>query len=451
MKPDTKNLFMYFNGFAEERPCDTFLFDEHNFFTVSQAFDVAKSLAVQLKTLGITSGSRVDISADRNINVILCFFALQFIGANTILHDPREFLIQSRYAILNGMLYADESVFLLDFSVKKVEFIPFENSKLSTITIFTSGSTGQPKSVNLSQYNFINNSLDTADIGGYYPDDINIDIVPIHHVFGLALIFTAVVTRHAIFVPCRVDAEYIVDCIIKYGATRLNGIPSLYIAMAESMRAIEIKSLRYGLIGGAPWTGEQFERVEKKLGITLIPVYGMSECVGISCGSYSSPLDIRSASVGKVYSMNKVKIDECDEILVKSPAMALGVADKDGWLHTGDLGYFDEQGYLHISGRKKNIIIRNGNNLSPVAIEQKLLALPGVKDVCVVGIKDEMEGEVPAVVVVVEGDICLNKDTFEHLLIKPEMPKYIKKVNSIPLTSSGKQDRLAVLQMFKMN
>lgn len=90
------------------------------------------------------------------------------------------------------------------------EFSPSRDSSKPTIVIFTSGLTGQPKEVKLSQYNFINNSLDTAYIGGYAPDDINIDIVPIHHVFGLALIFTAVVTRHAIYVPESLSAEDII-------------------------------------------------------------------------------------------------------------------------------------------------------------------------------------------------------------------------------------------------
>lgn len=449
MQPSTKNLFEFFSAFATERPNDVFLFDEQVSFTVSQAFEVTQSLAVQFKDFGIEAGMRVDVCCFRDVKTILCFYALQFIGAKAVLHDPREMPDCEGFILKGDTVYCGEQTTKLNFRAKKAEFVPFKNSKATTVTIFTSGSTGQPKPVNLSQYNFLNNSLDTWDIGGYYPDDINIDVVPIHHVFGLALIFTAVVTKHAIFVPRSVQAGYIVESIIKYKATRLNGVPSLYIAMAESPRASEINSLRYGLIGGAPCTAEQFERVENRLRIKLIPAYGMSECVAISCGSYKDPAEIRRTTVGKVYSMNEVKLEEDGEILAKSPALAEGAASEDGWLHTGDIGYFDEEGYLHINGRKKDIIIRNGNNFSAVSIERKILEIPQIKDVCVVGIRDEQEGEVPAAAVVLEKNERLDCDNLARFLIKPEIPKYMKIVPTIPLTSSGKHDKPAVLRMFE--
>lgn len=449
MQPSKKNLFGYFSEFAAERPCDTFIFDESISYTAAQAFCIVKSLATQLCGRGIRAGTGVAVCALRDVKTILCFYALQFIGARAVLYDPREAAGLGGPMLKDGVLYAEGSAAQLDFAVREVRFTPFENSAAATVTIFTSGSTGRPKQINLSQYNFINNSLDTWDIGGYFPDDINIDVVPIHHVFGLALIFTAVVTGHAIFVPRSVRPEYIVDSIIKYGATRLNGVPSLYLAMAECPRAAQITTLRYGLIAGAPWTAEQFERVERRLGITLIPVYGMSECIAISCGSYRDSALARSTTVGKVYSMNEVKLAEDGEILAKSPAMSAEAASADGWLHTGDTGYFDGDGYLYICGRKKDIIIRNGNNLSPVAIEQKLLMLPEIKDVCVVGVDDEREGEVPAAAIVVCGGEYPVTEGIARLLIKPEIPKYIKSVDCIPLTSSGKHDKPAVKRMFK--
>ena len=446
MQPSKRTIYEFFCDFAAQRPGDVFIFDERTSYTVSRAFDAIKSLAARFGGLGISAGTRVDVCTRRDVNTVLAFFALQFVGAKAVLYDPREMPLKSEFALKDGILYRNERAFALDLEGGEGSVLPYlcKDSRAATITIFTSGSTGKPKPVNLSQYNFINNSLDTRDIGGYYPDDINIDIVPIHHVFGLALIFTAVVTRHAIFIPQSVQPENIVESIIKYGATRLNGVPSLYLSMADSPRAKDVKSLRCGLIGGAPCTAEQFERIEERLGITLIPAYGMSECVAISCGNYRDGKEARRTTVGKVYSMNKVKIAEDGEILAKSPAMAEGVAAEDGWLHTGDLGYFDEAGYLHINGRKKDIIIRNGNNLSAVAIERKLLSLPNVKDVCVVGVNDEKEGEVPAAAVVLAEGGTLSEADLAQVLYKNEMPKKIKFVKAIPLTSSSKPDKPAV-------
>lgn len=443
-----KTLYEYFSALADSRPCDRFLFSEEQSYTVLQAFETTCALAEQFRRCGIDAGTHVAMRAVRSVDTILAFFALQFIGAVAVLTDPRDAVSFERFAFKGHVLTVEGRDICLDYTAR-VSAVPVpEDSTLPTIVIFTSGSTGEPKAVRLSQYNFINNSLDTAYIGGYAPDDINIDIVPIHHVFGLALIFTAVVTGHAIFVPGSIEADYIAGCIIKYGATRLNGVPSLYLAIAESPLACRIKSLRCGLIGGAPCSREQFIKVEKRLGLTLIPVYGMSECIGISCGDVHDPVELRCGSVGRVYSMNSVKFADDGEILVRSPAMAAGVADEDGFLHTGDLGYIDKNGYMHVSGRKKDIIIRNGNNLSAVAIEQKLLRLPQVRDVCVVGVRDEREGEVPAAAIVLHAGQNLSRESICSALIKIEIPKYVGIVAEIPLTSSCKPDKQKVLAKF---
>ncbi len=448
MQPSKKTIYEYFRTFAAARPCDRFIFDENVSYTTAQALAVARSLAAQFSSYGITAGTRVGVCALRDVDTILAFFALQFIGAHAVLYDPREAVGAEGFVYKGGVLHDRGAAYPLDFSERAEAVVLREDSMAVTMTIFTSGSTGVPKAIGLSQYNFINNSRDTAQIGGYCPDDIAIDIVPIHHVFGLALIFTAVVTRHCIFVPRSVEPEYIVESIIKYGATRLNGVPSLYLAMTEVPRAAEIVSLRCGLIGGAPCTAEQFSRIESGLGITLVPVYGMSECVAISCGSYKDPAEARRLTVGRVYSMNEVEISADGEILAKSPTIARGAASADGWLHTGDLGYIDDEGYLRVTGRKKDIVIRNGNNLSPVAIEQKMLRLPQIKDVCVVGVKDEREGEVPVAAVVLKDGCALKEGDLAHVLLKNELPKQIKYMDAIPLTASGKPDKVAVRALF---
>lgn len=449
MKPSKKTIYEYFRDFALARPDDKFLFDENVCYTVFDTFRLICSFASKMSALGISAGKKVAVRATRSVKTIISFFALQFIGAIAVLFDPREKLPQYEFVLFEDKLCGPE--FNVDlFSCKETCFTPVSDSTANTVTIFTSGSTDTPKTVELSQYNFINNSLDTAYIGGYASDDINIDIVPIHHVFGLALIFTAVVTQHCIFVPEHLDADYIVRSIIKYRVTRLNGVPSLYLSMARSPLVAGISTLRYGLIGGAPCSKEQFYEIESKTGITLIPVYGMSECVGISCGSFNDSFEQRRTSVGRTYSMNEVKIAGDGEILVKSPAMAKGAVVEDGWLHTGDLGFFDKSGYLHINGRKKDIIIRNGNNLSAVAIEQKILKIQGVKDVCVVGVADEREGEVPAAMIVLSDGVLLSdvKKSLCNVMVKNEFPKHVICARSIPLTSSCKPDKQIIKKLF---
>ncbi len=399
MHPSNKTLYEYFEEFSNLRGEDVFIFDEKVSYTVKQAFNISKNLAKQLTENLITCGSFVAVKAERTVKGTLIFYALQFIGAVAVMYEPREEMAES-VKIISDNLYSGERQIKLNFTECENGVIDIvKDPKTTGAVIFTSGSTGERKAVKLSQYNFINNSLDTKDIGGYREDDINILIVPIHHVFGLALIMTAVVTRHCLFVPENVQTEYVLGCMEKYGVTRLNGVPGMYLALSEKKGERKLK-LNCGLIGGGPCAREQFIKIERQLGITLVPVYGMSECIGISCGSFTDDAAERCGSVGRVYSMNELKIEDDGEILVKSPAMSKGylngeVSDKEGWLHTGDLGFIDAKGFLHINGRKKDIIIRNGNNLSAVEIERKILSIRPVKDVCVVGIADENCGEVP--------------------------------------------------------
>ena len=458
MKPSERILYEYLEEYAKTRGNEQFLADEERRYTVSETFAIVRSLAEQLEDAGVKNGDFVSVKADRTVKTILIFYALEIMGAVAVMHDPREQMTQD-IQISEGSLKALGRERALSFEAREVKNLKLtKDGKAAGTVIFTSGSTGESKAVVLSQYNFINNSLDTLEIGGYREDDKNILIVPLHHVFGLALVVTAVVAKHSIFVPRTVETEYIVDCMIKYKATRLNGVPSLYLSLSGSRRAEEIKSLRSGLIGGAPCSAEQFMRIEEKLKISLVPVYGMSECIGIACGDYRDSAKKRCDNVGKIYSMNEVKISEEGEICVKSPAKSLGylqgerILELEEWLHTGDLGYIDEEGYLHISGRKKDIIIRNGNNISSAKIEAALLKLKYIENAAVVSGRDEKAGEVPCTLVVLKaGETRTEAEIINDLqgsLTKIELPARIKFAEELPLTTTGKTDKERIRKVF---
>lgn len=450
MQPTQKTLFDFFSEYAAERGDDRFIFDEGNSYTVSQAFHVVKRLASRLCAHGVRNGARVALKAERTMHVVFVYFALQFLGATAVMYDPRE-KIAEKIRIEGETLYLDdEEIPLSPDTSEDGEEEEFLQAKEGRTVIFTSGSTGEKKAVLLGQYNFVNNSLDTVSLGGYRPEDVNILIVPVYHVFGVALVITAIVAKHCVFIPQKIDAEYVLDCMEKYGVTRLNGVPSMYLSLAEKKGRRKLSSLNCGLIGGGPCTKEQFVRIEKTLGITLIPVYGMSECIGISCGNSADPVEKRCNGVGKPYPMNEVTIAEDGEILVESPFRAMGYEGNDPFpanepLHTGDLGFFDEEGYLHIDGRKKDIVIRNGNNLSTAAIERKILSVRAVKNVCVVGVPDEKQGEVPCALIVSGRKIG---EELGKILTGIEFPKEIRYVKEIPLTATGKPDKPSIRKSF---
>ena len=286
--------------------------------------------------------------------------------------------------------------------------------------------------------------------------------------FGLALLTGAIVLRHRLYLTAATAAEELLQIIAREKITRMNGVPSLYLALAKKARAGEARTLRTGYIGGAPWTAEQFRHIESALGMTLVPVYGMSECIGISCASCRAPQAERMAGVGPFYPANCGRIIREDgaqaapgeegEVCVHGPMRMLGyhdpaqtaqAVDEDGFLHTGDLGYVDGGGVLHLTGRKKDVIICNGVNLSPRRIEEALLSLPGVRGAAVVGLPDELQGERPWAAVCAGGTPARILDGLRALLPKNELPAGIIWVDALPMTGSGKLDKQAVKELIR--
>lgn len=486
-----KTLYEYLKEFSGVRGEDEFLSDENDRYTVRGALKRIRSLATDFYAFGVRKGDYVLLRATRSMNSSLIYFALTAVGAVSVLADPhfkaREFLprtgvdIRVKFTVTNEetsddvsegegwRIYRGEKSADIRFDSSPVfdENIISWDSKLPCAIIFTSGSTGASKAVILSQYNIVNNSEDTREIGWYLPEDKNIELLPIHHIFGLALICTAVVTGHAVFFPSCTDIKHILYCIERYKITRMNGVPSLYISMADANEEEkrDISSFRTGLIGAGPCTFGQKKDIEKRLDMTLIPVYGMSEFIGISCGDYRDPAEKRLGGVGRFYSFNTGKIElddgseaECGqegEICAYGPARMTGYfgeePDKrDSFIHTGDIGYLDEDGYLHITGRKKDIIIRNGENLSCGKIENAILSLPSVRYAAVVGANDALRGEVPCAMIELKRPMSEKeiKEALKDKLTKIEIPERIIITDKLPLTSSGKADKQKIKDMF---
>lgn len=468
-------LYAYWKTLAEVEPNKRLFGDAARWLTAEQTLSLSEHLAARFVSLGIGKGDYVALRAHRTLPVILALIALRAIGAVVVLTDPRqtptEALCESLVPIpikatveqAEDMRYCvstadgEERFHLL--SLPPVHFTP-ENADVDApaFLIFTSGSTGRKKAVVLSEGNLISNLLDSEPLGLYAPGDIALGALPIDHVFGLALLCGTAVLQYAMYLPEKTDIPSLLGAIEREHITRMNGVPSLYLAMCEQKDGFDLSSLKAGFIGGSGWTEQQFCAMEQSLDMTLVPVYGMSECIGIACANGHAPQAVRLWGVGPFYPMNEgVILDETEqpvpagtegEICVRGPMRMLGYygqpMPKEAYLHTGDLGVVDENGVVHITGRKKEIIIRNGNNLSPVRIERALLSLTGVKAAAVVGLPDEKQGEVPAAVVIGSGTKETILADLASLLQKNELPVMIRFLEALPLTASGKPDRVRI-------
>ena len=493
MKPIEKSILEYFQEYAAQCPDKRFLFDENRSYTVEGAYREAAAIGNRLYTYGVRVGSAVALRCTRSLDTCLIYLALQMMGAMALLTDPHqgvegflsgagaEFLITNEGAdcdiSANGRWEVlGHGPLEIGYPARAEEciFPAVKDLHAPATVVFTSGSTGKGKGVMLSQYNLVNHIRNFSVSGCYREDDVSAELLPVHHVFGLAVLLMGLIKRYCILFPKTVDIKYVAECIETHRITRLDGVPSFALALAEHHRNTNFcaGSLRVGVLGGAPSTKAQFDFVEQELGIQLLPVYGQSECIGITGADETQSGSVRSSTVGKFLPMNEgyildesgveVPPGEEGEVCVKSPAVMLGylgdekatreAIDGEGRLHTGDLGWLDKDGNLHISGRKKDIIIRNGVNIPAGKIEEALHTLEAVSRAAVVGVRHEKWGEVPCALVVLKDGHAMSeeavKKALEPRLAKNEMPEKILFAKVLPLTSSGKPDKQKIIKLF---
>ena len=468
-----RSLMSYLRQLAAEEPQKPLLGSERGWYSAAQTLEAVEAAGLSLVSRGLMPGDFAALRAERCPETALMIFALRAAGAVVVLTDPRQRIGDALSECEIGIplraqiKHKDGAVFSVQIDGREELLcigrapsgtaLPECDPAAPAFVIFTSGSTGRSKAVVQSEANYISNLIDSRPLGWYSGDDVALGALPLAHVFGLVLLCGAAVLRYALFFPSKTDPASLLRCIEQERITRMNGVPSLYLTMAEHSAGCDLSSLRAGFIGGGPVNASQFGRIERVLGITLISVYGMSECIGIACSSFRDPQEVRSSGVGRVYPMNTIRIVDTDgnevepgragEICVRGPMRMLGYygdpMPEDVFFPTGDLGYLDTAGVLHLSGRKKDVIIRNGVNLSARRIEDALLHLPGVRAAAVVGLPDEKEGEVPCAMVVGQ----TNEDALRSLLRKNELPAGILQAEELPMTSSGKPDKQRIREV----
>ncbi len=270
---------------------------------------------------------------------------------------------------------------------------------------YTSGTTGFPKGVMLTSKNFLNNGLSTGDCQKFTQKDRVCLPVPLFHCFGIVLGVMAVLTHRATLVMLEVFDPLQSAAVQNERCTALYGVPTMFIAEYNHpmFDMFDLSSLRTGIMAGSICPVKVMKKVMIDMHCYQITsVYGLTEASpGITQTAVDDPVELRAETVGKSFpgvevrvidqSTNKpVATDTVGEICCrgynvmkgyyKMPEETTEVIDEDGWLHSGDLGTCDENGYYRITGRMKDMIIRGGENIYPREIEEFLHEVPGVKD-----------------------------------------------------------------------
>ena len=334
---------------------------------------------------------------------------------------------------------------------------------------YTSGTTGFPKGATLSHHSILNNGYFIGERMKLTSDDRVCIPVPFYHCFGMVLGNLAVVTHGAtIVIPAEIfDPEYTLETVEAERCTALYGVPTMFIAELNHPRFSEfdLSTLRTGIMAGSPCPIEVMRQVMNRMHMDEVTIcYGMTETSPVSFQSKTDdPLEKRVSTVGPVHPHVECKIidpetgavvprGETGELLSRGYIVMLGywnnaaataeAIDDGRWMHTGDLAVMDDEGYVNIVGRAKDMIIRGGENVYPREIEEFLYQHPAIQDVQVIGVPDERYGEqVMACVILKPGTTCTEEELREFCreqIAYYKIPHYWQFVDSYPMTITGK-------------
>jgi fatty-acyl-CoA synthase len=340
---------------------------------------------------------------------------------------------------------------------------------------YTSGTTGFPKGATLTHRNILNNGFFVGEGCRYTEADRVCIPVPFYHCFGMVLGNLACTTHGAaIVIPAPAfEASATLNAIATERCTSLYGVPTMFIAMlgADDFDGHDLTSLRTGIMAGSPCPVEVMKRVIERMHMGEVGIaYGMTETSPVSTQTaFDDPVEKRVGTVGRVHPHVEIKVADpasgdvvlrgsSGELCTRGYSVMSGywndpertdeAIDVEGWMHTGDLATMDDNGYVNIVGRIKDMVIRGGENVYPREIEEFLHSHPDVDDVQVIGVPDERYGEELMAWIIPRPGAAIDRDQVRDFcagrIAHYKIPRYVKLVDQFPMTVTGK------VQKFKM-
>jgi acyl-CoA synthetase (AMP-forming)/AMP-acid ligase II len=451
--------------------------DDHLDLDNAAFLDAVLRAAAVLRGHGVGPGNVVALMLPNRTEFVVALFAAWRLGAAVTPISPTLVPAEVAYQVADAgstVLIVDREVqaevpvlHVDDLNAEPDQAAPVENpDDALALLIYTSGTTGRPKGVMLDHGNV--NAMCAMVIDGFELThaDHSLLILPLFHVNGIVVsILSPLIAGGRATIAGRFNPTTFFDRIAASRATYFSAVPTIYTMLAGLAADVkpDTSSVRFAVCGAAPASVELLERFESRYGIGLIEGYGLSEG---SCASTGNPLNgkRKAGTVGIPLPGQEIRIVDGDgtflpdgevgEVIIKGPNVMRGYLNRpeetaktvvDGWLHTGDVGRFDEDGYLVLVDRAKDMIIRGGENIYPKEIETVVYQLPGIAEAAVVGRASALYGEEPVLFASQQPGAELTADAIAaHLrgsLSKYKLPVEITLLSELPKNPVGKIDK----------
>ena len=452
---------------------------------------IIRADSMRSANIPIHSGARVALMADSFLRTLFTLHALIQIGAVIVPINTRltaheiEFQVQQAqcdFLLYNELEFSDTA---RSFDLPGIKVLSFAEAVHSDhmvsqplrsvnlddplAIIHTSGTSGRPKGAVLTAGNFFYSAMASAYHLGHAPDDRWLCVLPLYHVGGLSILIRGILHGVTVDLLPRFDMDAVNHALDTLPITHVSLVPTMLHRLFES-RSTWPESLKMILLGGAAASPELLAHA-REAGVPVATTYGLTE----ACSQVATllPEDVlrKPDSVGKPLMFTTVRVvdvegaptvpGEYGEIVVSGPTVMQGYYDnpeetsrtlRDGELHTGDIGYLDEDGDLFVVQRRSDLIVSGGENVYPAEVEQVLRQHPAVLEACVVGADDAEWGQQVAAVVVLKPEIQIDAAALivfcRERLAGYKLPRRVLFVDALPQTASGKIQRAAVKDLF---
>ena len=471
MNSNSQNSFFTFSN----RKDLTAIIKSDTLISYDELFHKAQQIAFTLSLKGIEINTYVPLLMENSPSFIETTIALWLLGSipvplNTKLLDEEiySFIDEYNFKVLitdknisNSSILKETKVISVDelksgSNKSKIHNLPSLNHE--AVVIFTSGSTGRPKGVVHTFRSLINSIENGNQILNHKERDRWLASLPFYHIGGFQIISRSLYYGCSIIIPETIQTNHLADAIINFRPTHLS-LVSTQLERLLHQKVKSTQSLKVSLIGGG-FVDDKLMTEANKLDWKPFRVYGSSETASFITAISANEIKNKPQSIGKVLKNVIVKISDDSEILIKSNSLFRNyLNDKNetssklvnGFYHTGDLGFIDDDGYLFIEARRNDLIVTGGENVNPIEVEKVLIELPFIKDACVFSKQSKTWGQEVVAAVVITGSSIAEKDIKEILkqkLAGYKIPKKLFFVDELPRTSLGKLEREKIKKMF---